>query len=602
MVKSQKNTFFPTVGSYMRHLFKANKAVLVVYFACCIIKGAGDAFFPFLFGYMIGVFEKTPKEMLWDKALPVMGVFFGFMVFGGVFGQFLNYIRRMYTYPRLTEQGLMDSFTHTQKHSYAFFTNHFAGSLSNKIGDLSTGPRDIVWLLSEMLVMSSSFILSLAFFFTVNKTVALIVSVWMVFHITYTLLRMKVWNRMSFDAHQSRSKAMGKIVDTLTNYVNVKLFARRSFEEKYTKSAVKEFIKDRKKANRILQRDYNILVFCSTMVDIAVLALIVWEFLKGTSAVSDIVYITMGLRTVMEAVYTMGHYLADLADSYGQTRQALDIINKPLEMQDEKDAKELNVKRGGIRFEEVSFAYPNTTRMVLKKLALDIKPKEKIGVVGYSGAGKSTFIHLLLRYFDPTEGRIKIDGQIVSKVKQDSLHEHIAVIPQDTSLFHRSIMENLRYGKLEASDTAIIDAAKQAHAHEFIMNLPDKYESLVGERGVKLSVGQRQRIAIARAILKDAPILILDEATSALDSETEILIQDSLKELMKNKTSIVVAHRLSTLREMDRILVFDKGKITEEGSHASLTRKEGGLYARLWSMQSDGFLPTAFENINKTDD
>ena len=269
--------------------------------------------------------------------------------------------------------------------------------------------------------------------------------------------------------------------------------------------------------------------------------------------------------------------------------EALSIIFSFKEIRDKEDARILNCTRGKIVFDRVKFHYKGTEPLFRDK-SVEIAAGQKVGLVGYSGGGKTTFANLILRLYNVTGGAILIDGQDIREVTQDSLRENIAMIPQDTSLFHRSLTENIRYGRINATDDEVIEAAKKAHAHEFISRLPQGYDSLVGERGIKLSGGQRQRIAIARAILKNAPILILDEATSQLDSVTENLIQESLRELMQNKTAIVIAHRLSTLLYMDRILVFDKGRIVADGSHDELLAR-GRLYKNLWNAQVGGFLP-----------
>ena len=273
----------------------------------------------------------------------------------------------------------------------------------------------------------------------------------------------------------------------------------------------------------------------------------------------------------------------------GRCKQSLNSLLVPLEIHDKPDAVNLNANHGQIIFDNVKFHYKGTEPLFHNK-SVRIKAGQKIGLVGYSGSGKSTFVNLILRLHDVTDGAILIDGQDIRDVTQDSLRANIAMISQDPSLFHRSLMENICYGRIDATDEEVIEAAKKAHAHEFIIKLPQAYESLVGERGVKLSGGQRQRIAIARAILKNAPILILDEATSQLDSITESLIQESLWELMQGKTTIVIAHRLSTLLNMDRILVFEQGKIVADGTHKELLTKKG-LYKTLWEAQVGGFLP-----------
>jgi ATP-binding cassette subfamily B protein len=288
-------------------------------------------------------------------------------------------------------------------------------------------------------------------------------------------------------------------------------------------------------------------------------------------------------------MWEMAGRLVQFAEELGKCSQALTIITTEHEITDRPEAKPLHVTQGEIIFDNVTFHYLANNRLFENK-HVEIAAGSKVGLVGFSGSGKTTFVNLILRFFDIGGGRITIDGQDIASVTQDSLRAQISMIPQDTSLFHRSLMENIRYGRLDATDEEVIEAAKKAHCHEFICQLPEGYNALVGERGVKLSGGQRQRIAIARAILKNAKILILDEATSALDSVTEQYIQESLETLMRGCTTIVIAHRLSTLSAMDRILVFDKGHIIEDGTHRELL-EQNGHYARMWHMQAGGFLP-----------
>ena len=290
----------------------------------------------------------------------------------------------------------------------------------------------------------------------------------------------------------------------------------------------------------------------------------------------------------------IGRDFAEFTEHFGKITQGLRVINQKHYILDIINAKELQIKSGKIQFENVDFYYKGISPVFTNK-SITIYPGEKIGVVGYSGSGKSTFVNLILRLFDIASGQILIDGQDISKVTQESLIKSIAIIPQDPFLFHRSLMENIRYGLISASDDEVITASKKAYAHEFIILTPNGYDSLVGERGIKLSGGQRQRISIARAILKNAPILILDEATSAMDSVTEDYIQANLITLMENKTVIVVAHRLSTLLNMDRILVFDKGRIVEDGTHKQLLAING-MYATLWNSQIGGFLVDGSNN------
>jgi ATP-binding cassette subfamily B protein len=302
--------------------------------------------------------------------------------------------------------------------------------------------------------------------------------------------------------------------------------------------------------------------------------------------------------SLIQILWNFSHYIHDLAEVIGRVNQGLSIVLMPIQIKDTEYAEVLKVTDGEIIFDAVKFGYKNSDPL-FDNLSIKIDPYQKVGLVGYSGSGKTTFVNLILRLYDINEGRILIDGQNIREVTQTSLRKAIGVIPQDPTLFHRSIKDNIGYSRPEASEEEIITAAKKAQAHQFIVQLPEGYDSLVGERGVKLSGGQRQRIAIARAFLKDPPILVLDEATSQLDSITEGLIQNSLLELFEGKTTLTVAHRLSTLMYMDRILVFDQGKIVEDGSHAQLLHFKG-LYKAMWDAQVGGFLPEHSDSGKKS--
>jgi ATP-binding cassette subfamily B protein len=313
-----------------------------------------------------------------------------------------------------------------------------------------------------------------------------------------------------------------------------------------------------------------------------------WQ--QGWVTLGDFTQVSMQMFWVLGLTWNVSHQVTIFARESGTVSDALHLIRKKHDLIDRPNAHLLSVTQGTINFENVFFEYKKN-RPVFENLNLHIPAGQKIGIVGFSGSGKTTFVNLLLRFYDLQAKHILIDQQDIAHATQDSLHNQIAMIPQDSSLFHRSLMDNIRYGRLDASDDEVIQASKLAHCHEFIQQLEEGYNALVGERGIKLSGGQRQRIAIARAILKNAPILILDEATSSLDSITEKFIQDSLYQLMQGRTTIVVAHRLSTLSNMDRILVFHQGIIVEDGTKESLLATNGH-FAKLWSMQTDGFLPS----------
>jgi ABC-type multidrug transport system fused ATPase/permease subunit len=316
-------------------------------------------------------------------------------------------------------------------------------------------------------------------------------------------------------------------------------------------------------------------------------ALHLW--LAGKLVVGDFVLIQVYVLGIIDNLVGVGRELRRIYDAVADAGEMLEILMTPHEIQDIPDAKDLQIKDAAIHFDNVRFTYASQSDAVLNDFDVSIRGGERVGLVGRSGAGKSTVTKLLLRTYDLNSGSISIDGQDISKVTQESLHRAVSVVPQESILFHRSLRDNIAYGKIDADEDEIEEAAKLAQAHDFISLLPLGYETLVGERGVKLSGGERQRVAIARAILKDAPILVLDEATASLDSESEVAIQKALRELMKGKTVIAIAHRLSTLREMDRIIVLDHGSIVEEGSHDELLQKSG-IYADLWRHQAGGFL------------
>lgn len=492
--------------------------------------------------------------------------------------------------PRTEAEIRTSMFDYVQRHSYSYFGNHFAGNIANKISDMPQNVSLILQLVIQLfLPVLLALCISVFMFAKLQPWFAVILSSWIFIHLGVTLLFAKKCAKLS-DVHaESRSILSGKIVDSLTNHINVRLFARHRFEFKY----LQKYQKDEQ------QKHWNSLWYIEKMKMVMGILSILgpglllngfmiysWQHDMITTGALVFIFNTSWNITIM--VWLAGLELPSLYKQIGICNQAMTIIQEPHGIVDPPGALPLKVSRGRIAFDHVTFNYLKG-KSFFKDKNLVIEAGEKVGLVGFSGSGKTTFVHLILRYFDIDSGKILIDGQDIAKVTQESLRSQIALIPQDASLFHRTLLENIRYGRLEASDEEVFAAARQAHADEFIEKSPEKYATLVGERGIKLSGGQRQRIAIARAILKDAPILILDEATSALDSVTENLIQESLQNLMQGRTSIVIAHRLSTVSGMDRILVFKDGMIVEEGTHDSLLAEEGH-YATMWRMQAGGFL------------
>lgn len=479
------------------------------------------------------------------------------------------------------------------EHSYQYFQDDFAGRLSSKVVEtasaISMSFRNFV---QNFIWSGVTFIVSLVLYAQTG---------WYLLPVVFCLLGcysvllykyLPTLKELSKIAADEQSILRGKHVDIVTNILTVKLFARKSHEDarflqSLTSTAEKYVVL------RLHYHEFSCwldIIMKALWVFPTALALYIWSL--GIISAGDVAMI---LSLSMHLGFTMWGFsfgLADFLEQLGQVQEGMETITKAHTVTDKKNAAKLHVSKADLVFDHMDFSYGS--KSVFSDFTLNIPAGQKVGLVGPSGAGKSTLIQLLLRLFDVQGGAILIDGQNIADVTQDSLREHIAVIPQTTDLLHRSLRENIAYGRLNATEDEIIAAAKRAHAHEFILNMEDKdgrtgYDAIVGERGVKLSGGQRQRIAIARAILKDAPVLILDEATSALDSESEKLIQESLKDLMVGKTVIAIAHRLSTISHLDRLVVMEDGKIIEDGSHKELLKKNG-LYAKLWSMQSGGFL------------
>jgi len=397
--------------------------------------------------------------------------------------------------------------------------------------------------------------------------------------------------KLKYDIKRSEqdSKVTGVLADSVTNNVNIKLFCGYDRERKY-------FGDENNKLQELRRFTWNLASIFNAVqaifmigleIGIMYFAVKLWQ--KGLVTIGDFVLIQSYIFALFNRFWNFGKIIRRFYEGLGDAEEMTEVLNTPHEIVDKKGAKELNVKNGEIEFVDAEFNY-NETRNILSGLFFKIKSKEKVALVGPSGAGKSTIVKLLLRMHDITSGSVLIDGQKISDVTQDSLWKNISLVPQEPILFHRSLMENIRYGKPEATNKEVISAAKLANCHNFIEGLPEGYNTFVGERGIKLSGGERQRVAIARAILRSAPILVLDEATSSLDSESEKLIQIALDDLMKDKTVIVIAHRLSTIMRMDRIVVIDDGKILEQGTHKELILNKQGLYFNLWMVQAGGFI------------
>jgi len=482
-------------------------------------------------------------------------------------------------------------FHYLQFHSHRYFVSHFAGSLANRIAEVSTSCMHALWTIAFTfypLIIQS--VVALIILFNTSAKLALVLMVWLLIYTSISIFLAKKCQVYSKDFAAARSKVSGKIVDSVTNMMNTKMFARGEFEGEYLTDYIDYEIVHAKRTFWYMEkmRWFQFISAMILMISMVAYALKIWS--QGDMTVGEFSMVAGIAIMLIEAARGLSRSFLEFFEYIGNISDGVSVFIQPHEIVDKPEALELNVSKGEIEYRNVDFTYPEGLQ-VFEKLNVHIQPNQKVGLVGFSGSGKSTFVNLLLRLFEPNGGAISVDSQNILEVKQDSLRESISMIPQDPMLFHRSLMENIRYGKLDASDEEVIQAAKDANAHDFILQTEKGYESLVGERGVKLSGGQRQRIAIARAILKDSPILILDEATSSLDSVTEKKIQQGLECLMQHKTVVIVAHRLSTISHLDRILVFDEGKIIEDGTHNELLENEFGHYAKLWNMQAGGFLP-----------
>ena len=503
----------------------------------------------------------------------------------------------------LEHQGLLGNFSmqiRWRAHSYLlkqstqFFSNDFAGRLSTKVMQTALSVRDTVVSLNGLFIyVVVYFCSSLAIFISNDWRLALPLLVWLLAYsylMNYFLPKLKAVSMQQSDA---RSLMTGRVVDAYTNIQTVKLFASSNAEEDYAKQSMSEMLVSVYKQMRLVTQLNSLLILTNAVLICGTIGFGLWLWthnIVSAGAVAVSAALTMRLQSMSQWFIWE---LARLFEAIGTTQDGINTLAKPVAIVDQANSKELIVDQGEIKFDTVSFHYGKESG-VIDDFSLTVNAGERIGLIGRSGAGKSTLVNLLLRFYDIEKGVITIDGQNIAKTKQESLRKQIAMVSQDTSLLHRTIRENIAYGKPDASNEEVLSAVKLARADEFIFDLQDNegnkgLEAKVGERGVKLSGGQRQRIAIARVILKNAPILILDEATSALDSEVEAAIQEQLESIMANKTVIAIAHRLSTIAKMDRLVVVEDGRIIEQGTHTELI-KTGGVYARLWKQQSGGFL------------
>lgn len=533
--------------------------------------------------------------------MPIIVLLHGLVIYQGLLGNYPMSIRWL-------------SHRYLLKQSVSFYQNDFAGRIANKMMQTSLAVRETVTKLLDVIVFIIVYFTAMVITMgAADKRLMIPMIVWLILYVLLQIKLLPKLKQVSTEQADARSTMTGRIVDSYTNITTVKLFAHTDTEAEYAKGSMKTFLFAVYKQMRLVTVINFSVQFINYLLFFSVVALSIWLWQDSAITIGAIaIAMSLALRLNGLSQWIMWE-VSSLSENIGTVVDGMNMLSKDNDSHDIENAKTLNVTKGEIHFNNISFHYNsaystkssenenvsqasnNENKLsVIEGLNLTIKPGEKIGLVGRSGAGKSTLLNLLMRFYSLESGVISIDGQDISQLQQDSLRQHIGMVTQDTSLLHRSIKENICYGKPDATDEELQDAINSADANDFIHDLSDPYgntglEAQVGERGVKLSGGQRQRIAIARVLLKNAPILLLDEATSALDSEAEAAIQRSLDTLMGGKTVIAIAHRLSTIAAMDRLIVLDKGKIVEEGTHKELV-KLGGIYAQLWQHQTCDFL------------
>jgi ATP-binding cassette, subfamily B, multidrug efflux pump len=558
-----------------------------------------DMIVPLFIGRLVGIMTAPdPKVALAQGAHVLLALAALFLVARPIAILVDCLMRLNAVLPGITTEIRWQNHWHVVRQSWTFFQNDFAGRIANRVMNTANSLREsvvsciraiwyiLVYGLTALVVMVFS-----------HPLLAIPTLMWMATYVLFLRTFVPRMRDLSRASSEARSQVMGRVVDSYTNILTVKLFARSRDEDAH----VRESLDEHARRMQVHMRWSTLFVVSLALINILLVAgtalLGGWLWMEGRVSATEVATAIPLAWQIANMAGWVSWEVSGIFENVGVVQEGMDSIARPLALLDAPDAKPLVVTQGEVRFEALRFSYgrglhPGTA--VIDGFDLVVQPGERVGLVGRSGAGKSTLVNLLLRFHDTEGGAIRIDGQDVRSVTQESLRAAIGMVTQDTSLLHRSIAENIRYGRPDATDADVESAARRAHAHEFILGLRDwkdraGYEAHAGERGVKLSGGQRQRVALARVILKDAPILVLDEATSALDSEIEAAIQEQLDELMAGKTVIAIAHRLSTIVRMDRLVVLDQGRIVESGPHEELLAA-GGLYAQLWKRQSGGFL------------
>lgn len=589
--KKQKSDGLVLPKSLWRFYFKysvpGSWGPLLAWALFFLITVSNNVLFPYFERWFVALFEApVPAGMNFVQfALPTILLIVGLNIFMSISTIFRGMFFARWV-PRISNrtQTVLTDYVHSQ--SMSFWTGRMAGQVNSQINYVAQGFRVIedFWRIGGLL---AAMLVSVGLIFTINIYVAIIFAIVFIFRAIYSWALIKPMNKASKDASSISSKLSGKVVDSISNFSVVKLFAGAERERTHLEPIRNQHIAARIWSFFVQRLFWGVPAVIWDISYGATLVFCAYLYMKGQITLSEIVFTVSIYFNTMATIGRIVDQIPVITEQIGSATKAYAELVVPVDIIDVPNAPALKVTDGSIKMENIWFKYKR--KWVVQDFSLTIKPGERVGIVGASGAGKTTLVNLLMRFYKPNRGTITIDDQDIGKITQNSLRESIGFIPQEPTMFNRTLRENIAYGKPGASLREIRAAAKRAAADEFIMGTDKKYDSMVGDRGIKLSGGQRQRVAIARAFLKDAPILVLDEATSALDSETEVAIQSAFDTLAHGRTTIAIAHRLSTLRNMDRIVVMKDGAIIEQGSHSALLRKRGE-YARLWKMQSGGFL------------
>lgn len=575
-----------TIKIYWQHSMKYGLLVFVLIFSLIAVN-AFEIYLPFLYKNFFDVLAKNDFTLAGDLIKILFQILF-FASMSWLFWRISTFTTDVFQ-PKVMSDLFNTCFKYLHDHSYNFFNNNFAGTLVRRVNRYVTSFEDIadiVYFNVGNTFLRVGVILVVLYFY--KPFLSLIILIWSVLFISLNLWFVKWKWKYDLETVEIDSKVAGHLSDTVTNNVNLKLFGAAQKEYLDFENLTGRLYAARHRSWRLNSYSEALQGGLMVILEFAILYVAVKFWQKGQLTIGDFALIQAYLIQMFVRLWDLARHVRRIYQKFADAEEMMEILMTRHEVVDKADALELKVKYGKIEFIKVTFGY-QPDNDVFKNFNLIVSPGERIALIGPSGGGKSTLVKLLFRFFDLQTGEIFIDGQNIASVSQDSLRANISLVPQDPILFHRTLYENIKYAKPSATKEDVIKAAKLAHCHEFISGFPKKYDTYVGERGVKLSGGERQRVAIARAILKNAPILVLDEATSSLDSESEYLIQDSLKNLMKDRTTIVIAHRLSTIMKMDRIFVLEKGKITEQGTHQELLKVQQGTYQRLWGIQAGGF-------------